>query len=82
MPTLDGKPLVSEVVSRRGKRCRIVVTLEAEVSDEALKSLPNYKRTAQDYVKENFDPEPLWESLVDVLGEGIEVSDLKMEALS
>ena len=74
--------LVSKTMVRDKNETRVVITLEVTVSKEGLDSLPNYKHTAQDYVKETFDPEPIWEALVDALGEHCDTTDLKMEALS
>lgn len=74
--------LVSKTMVRDKHEARVVITLEITVSDEGLKSLPNYKRTAQDYVKDAYDVEPLNDTLYDIFGPECDVTDIKMEALS
>lgn len=74
--------LVSKTIARDKNECRLVLTFEVTVSDEGLKTLPIYKRTAQDYVKDTFDMEPVLESLCDALGPDCNTTEYKMEALS
>lgn len=81
-PTFDGKKMVRETINRGKNGARVLITLEVTVSDEGLATLPAYKRTSQDYVRDTYNQQPLHDSLIDTLGEHCEVTEIKMEALS
>lgn len=83
MPSFDGKKLTSETRVRKRNQCRLVVTLELEVSPDGLATLPRWAQDAADYVKAILSGNPnIADCLAEEFNQGhTKVTEVKLEAL-